>query len=132
MLKGGCYCGKVRYEVSGAPLDSTVCHCTDCRRIAAAPSVAWFTVNRTQLRFVDGELRALQSSKGVLRCFCADCGTHLTYQHDEFPDEIDISTGSLDAPDAVPPVHHTWISQKLSWVQLADGLPVYETSFPVI
>ena len=45
-------------------------------------------------------------------------------------DEIDIAAGSLDRPDDAPPAHHTWISQKLAWVRLADGLPQHPRAWP--
>jgi hypothetical protein len=125
MLKGGCYCGSVRYEVSGTPFDATFCHCADCRRCAAAPFVAWFSVKRSEFRVVQGEPKHFASSEAVLRTFCPDCGTPLTYQHDGFPDEIDVSTCSLDMPDLVPPEDHTWTSQKLEWIDISNALPQY-------
>ncbi|WP_207002153.1 GFA family protein [Trinickia mobilis] len=129
MLTGGCFCGKVRYEVFGDVVDSTICHCVDCRRISAAPFVGWLTVKRSGFRFVDGEPKTIASSQAVLRAFCADCGTHLTYRHADFADEIDISTCSLDVPEQVPPKHHTWTAQKLPWVQLPDALPQYRGAY---
>jgi hypothetical protein len=129
MLKGGCFCGKVRYEIVGMPFYSTICHCVDCRRISGAPFVAWFSVRQSEFRFVLGEPAALASSKSVVRAFCADCGTHLTYQHKDFPGEIDISTCSLDAPEQVPPLHHTWTSQRVPWVRVSDALPKHAGSY---
>jgi hypothetical protein len=32
MLQGGCFCGRVRYEVTGIPFDETNCHRSICRR----------------------------------------------------------------------------------------------------
>jgi hypothetical protein len=129
MLKGGCFCKKVRYEILGTPFDSTICHCVDCRRVSGASFVAWFSVRQSAFRFVSGEPRALASSESVMRMFCPDCGTHLTYQHDDFPGEIDVSTCSLDTPEQVAPRHHTWTSQKLSWVHVSDALPKHAGSF---
>ncbi|WP_114809073.1 GFA family protein [Paraburkholderia kururiensis] len=125
LLTGGCHCGHVRYEVQAEPFDSTVCHCADCRRVVAAPVVAWFSVPRTAFRFVSGEPKRYASSEPVLRTFCPDCGTPLTYQHHDYPDDIDVATCSLDAPERVPPMHHTWTSHALPWVVVADGLPRY-------
>lgn len=52
MLKGGCFCGWVRYEVDNAPMQATACHCSICRCTSAAPVVAWFTVKPESFRIV--------------------------------------------------------------------------------
>ena len=119
-LEGGCRCGQVRYRTEAAPFNQTICHCLDCRRSAGAPMVAWFTVPPDTLAFT-GEPRIHASSPGITRGFCPNCGTTLTYQRR--PDEIDVTTASLDQPDDHPPVDHTMTAGQLSWVKLADGLP---------
>jgi hypothetical protein len=123
MLKGGCFCGFVRYEAHGAARDATNCHCSMCRRICAAPFVAWFTVGLADLRFVAGQPARFRSSAHAERSFCPRCGTPLTFQSRHFPDEIDVTTCSLDDPESVPPQDHTRTSAQLSWVKLGDGLP---------
>jgi hypothetical protein len=87
--------------------------------------VAWFSVPRATLRFVHGAPTAYRSSTHATRSFCANCGTQLTYASDAYPDEIDITMCSLDDPEYVPPEDHTWVSSRLSWVKLDDGLPRY-------
>ena len=85
MLQGGCYCGAVRYVVDGAVSNGTLCHCSDCRRIAGAPAVAWFSVPVPAMRFTKGNPATFRSSEHVLRGFCATCGTTLTFQDDQHP-----------------------------------------------
>ena len=126
MLTGGCFCGGVRYEVTGGIYHSTLCHCSDCRRVAGAPAVAWITAAASGLRISSGKLRRFQSSAKVTRGFCGDCGTGLTYQHADLPDEIDVTTGSLDAPEGMAPEDHSWVRERLGWVKLTDGLPEFE------
>ena len=38
---GQCQCGAIRYQLSGEPKVVALCHCSDCRRSAGAPVVAW-------------------------------------------------------------------------------------------
>ena len=127
-IQGGCFCGAVRYRASSEPLASMVCHCHSCRRLTGAPLVAWLTFPKDQLVYLQGEPARLRSSPGVLRTFCAACGTQLTYQNDKYSDEIDVTTSSLDDPAAFPPTHHSWMSDNLPWVQMGDGLPAYARS----
>jgi hypothetical protein len=128
MLAGGCYCGAVRYEADGAPFHRTLCHCVDCRRVSGAPAVAWFSVARAALRFTQGSPMWYRSSPQVTRGFCAQCGTQLTYAHDTSPGEIDITTCSLDDPQALPPEDHTFARSRLHWLRTNDGLPEYATT----
>ena len=125
MMVGGCYCGNIRYQVEGRLFHSTVCHCSDCRRVAGAPFVAWFSVALSGLRFIAGKPASFASSAKGTRTFCPKCGTPLTFQNADLPDEIDITTCSLDDPNDVPPLDHTRVAGRLSWVHLADGLREY-------
>jgi hypothetical protein len=127
-MKGGCYCGRTRYEAAGTPFHETNCHCSICRRTTGAPFVAWFSVPRSHFRFVSGEPKRFNSTTKGARSFCPHCGTQLTFEHEDFPDEIDVTTCSLDNPEALPPRDHTWISSKLSWVKLPGDLPAYQKS----
>src|SRR4051812_19070263 len=111
ILEGGCFCKAVRYRIKGTPSNTMVCHCQSCRRVAAAPVVAWVTFNKADFEFVQGTPARFHSSKPVTRTFCPTCGTALTYETEKFPDMIDITTCSLDDPSAFPPTHHSWLSQ---------------------
>ena len=122
MLTGGCLCGHVRYEARGTPFDVTVCHCADCRRVAGAPMVGWFTVRPTELVFASGRPRLFASSPGVQRGFCPTCGTPLTFRRTTL-DEVDVTLCSLDMPDAVPPEDHVRVASKVAWIELGDMLP---------
>jgi hypothetical protein len=125
MLKGGCFCGAIRYEAGGAPFDETVCHCSICRRTTGAPFVAWFSAPRSEFRFLQGTLTRFRSTDKATRTFCPRCGTQLTFERDDLLNEIDVTTCSLDEPQLVQPRDHTRTSSKLGWVRLADGLPEY-------
>jgi len=127
-LQGGCYCGTVRYEVFGDTFNSTLCHCTDCRKASGAPAIAWFSVKVNGLGWTSGTPRQYRSSPRATRSFCADCGTTLTWQADEYLDEVDIATGSLDDPNALPPADHTYTRSRLAWMDLHDGLPEFQTT----
>ena len=112
---GGCLCGAVRYRAIGAARFPTLCHCASCRRAAGAPAVAWVTFPLAAFSFVRGEPARFRSSPPVTRAFCPRCGTPLTYQHDAFAGDVDVTTASFDEPERFPPLDHTWTSERLSW-----------------
>lgn len=130
MLRGGCFCGVVRYEAEGEPWHETVCHCSICRRTTGAPVVAWFTVKAGDFRIVAGRPATFRSSAGATRTFCEACGTALTFQSDDHLGEIDVTSCSLDDPEQLPPKSHTWRASGLSWAGSADGLPAYPEKRP--
>jgi hypothetical protein len=115
-IEGGCFCGAVRYCAGEPPHISTNCHCADCRKACGAQAVAWVTFPLPSFAFVQGEPARFHSSPPVMRTFCGRCGTQLTYQHDDRAREIDVTTASLDDPEAFPPEKEVFKEQKLSWV----------------
>ena len=132
MLTGGCFCTAVRYQVAGriftSTFTSTLCHCDLCRRTTGAPCVAWFSVPSEDLVLLAGTPTRFRSSVHATRTFCPACGTQLTFIDDATPGETDITTCSLDQPNLVAPQDHTFISEQLAWLKLADALPHYRRS----
>jgi hypothetical protein len=124
--EGGCACGAIRYAAEGEPTNTMVCHCRTCRRVAAAPVVAWVTFPVARFRILRGTPGSFHSTAPVTRTFCRDCGTPIAYRHADSPDTIDVTTCSLDDPDAFPPTHHSWLAHDLGWVRFGDGLPAFE------
>ena len=117
-ITGGCYCGNIRFQVTQKPMQQANCHCQNCRRAAGAQAVAWITVRPSNFKVEKGEPKQYRTETGALRTFCDVCGTSLTYEIDNRPDEIDITTGSLDDPEAFPPNRDVFPEEKLSWVSL--------------
>jgi hypothetical protein len=120
---GGCQCGAVRYEASGEPLLVALCHCTMCRRAHAAPAVAWAMFRDDQVRFQSAELKRYASSPPAQRGFCGRCGTQICFTADFLPGLIDLTVGSFDQPEQLPPALHYWDSKRLPWMNMADSLP---------
>jgi len=112
---GGCYCGGVRYAISGTPAQSLVCHCPDCRRSAGAQSVGWLLVRSEQFAIRGGNPNTFNSSAGVTRAFCGKCGTTLTWVSDKHPGRIDVTIGSLDDPNQFPPSRAVYRKHKVAW-----------------
>ena len=76
-------CGAVRYEAAGEPdvaPDVAHCHCESCRRHTGAPMVTLVSFERDKVRYTKGAPKIHNSSPGVGRAFCGDCGTPLTWE----------------------------------------------------
>jgi hypothetical protein len=123
--QGGCLCGAIRWEARGEADSLCFCHCASCRRAAGASPVAWGTFQLRDFTITRGSLSLHISSPPVVRGFCAACGTALTYRHEDRPDAIDVTLASFDDPSAAKPECHIWVSDRVDWGPLADGLPQY-------
>jgi hypothetical protein len=124
-VRGGCFCGAVRYEAQGEPSNKSICHCRSCRAFSSAPAVPWTTFERKGFRFTKGRPKTFKSSRPARRTFCASCGVPLTYVSAKWPATIDITTCSLDEPERFRPTHHSYVSHELSWMKAAHRLPKY-------
>jgi hypothetical protein len=123
-LTGHCFCGAIRFTASAEPFQVSWCHCKDCRRQSGAPAVVWAGFRSGEVVF-EGTPKRRRSSERVTRSFCADCGTPISYEHDELQGEIYIHTGLFDEADRLIPDRHAYVTSKLFWMHLEDGLPEY-------
>jgi len=123
---GHCFCGDLRYRVSGQPQGLAYCHCQSCRRASAAPCVAWGTFAAAGFEILAGRCRMHASSPDVRRGFCERCGSQITYSQAKSPETIDITLATLDDPAALAPQRHVWLEHKLPWFAIGDSLPRHQ------
>lgn len=128
--RGGCLCGALRYEVRGPALQSTVCHCEDCRRASGAPFVAWTFFRNGSLFWLKGKPKLLRHADRE-RTFCGDCGSPLTFFDPAIPELFEANTNSLDDPSAYPPGDHCWTCDELPWTEGIAFLPRYKADAPL-
>jgi hypothetical protein len=130
-MEGGCYCGAIRYATDQEPEWVGACHCVDCRKISGAPYTVWAGYKHEALKLLSGEPEQFKSSERVLRSFCKNCSSPITFVYTdpntEFEDDlIYIAIGTADDPGTYKLMEHIWVSQKLPWVDINDGLPQRE------
>lgn len=125
--EGGCHCGAVRYRVSGKPHHVALCHCSDCRKSAGAPMVAWAAFAENEFTLLQGEPAVFNSSGATLRSFCPTCGTGIAYRNAEYlPGIVDIQAATLDNPDVLPAEAHIQTAERIGWIANAHMLPEFE------
>jgi hypothetical protein len=126
-IKGQCHCGSVKYEIEGEPIAHALCHCTDCRRHAGAPMVGWAMYLEDKVKITAGETKLYKSSEHGRREFCANCGSGLFYKNAHIlPGIIDVQSGTLDNPDALPAQCHIQTAERIAWMTGAHKLPEFE------
>ena len=131
-LKGGCYCGAIRYEIAGPPRWSGHCHCRSCQLALGGAFVTWSKVAATDFKITSGSLKQIEKTPGVRRGFCGDCGTTLTYAADGEVEGQDwgadawFAATTLDDPSVVEPKTHVFVSHQQPWIKLDDELPRFK------
>lgn len=123
MCTGGCLCGAIRYEAKGEPINVRVCHCRLCQRAigAAFNARALYEIDQVMMT---GPVASVNSSPGLKRGFCPQCGTTI-FSMREMLGVMGLTSGSMDDPERFAPTEHIWISSKQPWLVLDDGLPQY-------
>lgn len=127
MIKGGCYCGAVRYEIHGALLRFLNCHCPDCRKFSGSAFAAVLATEANGFQVVRGEdqLTPYSSSPGKQRLFCRTCGCHLFARAENRPGLVLVRAGTLDDDPPLRPEAHIWVSAKAPWYEITDRLPQF-------
>ena len=122
-----CLCGAIRYQLSGEPNFVALCHCSDCRRSAGAPMVAWAMFPEAALTVMKGQPKTINSSGSAMRSFSADCGSGLFYRNAAIlPGIVDVQSSTLDDPDIMPPTKQIQTAERVGWMKHIHTLPEFE------
>lgn len=125
---GGCRCGAVRYEAVGTPLNVRLCHCRNCQKITGSAFFAR-AMFPAEAVAVTGEVSTFVSSEDLHRLFCPICGSTIGARRDS-RGVMSVTLGTLDDSDALPPTAHIFVTRKVAWLKLDDGLPQYPEYAP--
>ena len=81
--QGSCFCGEVRFEVTGEPVAMGYCHCESCRHWSAGPVNAFTLLKPTALKITDGadSIGTYNKTPISFRKWCKKCGGHLLTDH---------------------------------------------------
>lgn len=124
--EGGCLCGGIRYRARGPALWVAHCHCRSCRRSTGAAMTSFVGFQKARYEITAGTPRVIESSPGVWRRFCPDCGSQLTYEANWCADETHVYLATLDRPEAFRPERHVFTEAAMPWLRVADDLPRHE------
>jgi hypothetical protein len=132
-IDGGCWCGKVRFHVSAAPLVTRVCWCRVCQYVAAGNGSVnlVFPVEAVQ---IEGETRdystRADSGNVMHRQFCPTCGTHLFSAAESRPHLLIVRMGTLDDREPFAPQGNIWTASAPSWACMDQTLEAFEGQPP--
>ena len=131
---GSCACGHVRFELDGPPMLMRHCHCTRCRRARAsayATNLAW---PLAALRYTAGESDVVDFALPGAQFFgvahCSICGGALP-RKSEGRGFVVVPVSSLDSDPGIHAHAHAFVSSKVPWYEIHDGLPQFGEAAPL-
>jgi hypothetical protein len=120
---GACFCGAIAAEMHGDAFWICYDHDDDCRRAVGSPLNVWIGYRPNQFRLMRGTPKSFSKTRGVVRTFCANCGTSISYSDEGLSDEVYVSIGFMDRPERFQPQAHAYWQMKLPWLDFADEIP---------
>lgn len=119
--RGGCHCGRVRFEVlAPAQVDALECNCTICSKSGYLHLI----VPSACFRLLQGEDALVDYAWGTGTArhrFCGVCGIKSFYVPRSHPDGIDVNVRCLD-PDTLAGVVVTPFDGRGDWERQAQRL----------
>lgn len=119
--QGVCFCGAVKFEVSGEPVAMGYCHCDSCRHWSAGPVNAFSLWPSTALKITQGadSIGTYSKTPASFRKWCKQCGGHLFTDHPGWG-LVDIYAALLPKLAFSPAVH---VHYQESVLSIHDGKP---------
>ena len=118
---GSCFCGEVKFEVTGEPVAMGYCHCSSCRHWSAGPVNAFTLWQPNALKVTQGEANVGTYNKTSVsfRKWCTKCGGHFFTEHPPMG-LIDIYAAAIPDLKFTPGVH---VNYQESVLRIPDGTP---------
>lgn len=118
---GSCFCGAVKFTVTGEPAAMGYCHCESCRSWAAAPVNAFTLWKPESLRITQGasNIGSYNKTDRSARKWCTSCGGHLFTDHPHWQ-LTDIYAGVIAEFPYQAGVH---VNYQETTLHIRDGLP---------
>ena len=132
MYTGGCLCGKVQYQITGAIQDIVYCHCSKCRKAQGSAFATNGNVDASHFSFISGEhdLTGYESSPGQTKYFCRHCGSPIISRKQSVPDKVRVRLGTIESDIVERPTAHIFVGSKANWEDVTGDLPQYESYRP--
>jgi len=120
---GACFCGAVRFTVTGTPAAMGYCHCASCRHWSAGPVNAFSLWAPDALQVTQGadNIGTYNKTPISYRKWCKTCGGHLFTDHPTMG-LVDVYAAMLPSLAFEPGVH---VHYGETVLRVKDGLPKF-------
>ena len=118
--QGSCFCGAVKFEVTGEPVAMGYCHCESCRHWSAGPVNAFTLWPPGALKVTQGadNIGSYNKTPHSHRKWCKSCGGHLFSDHPGMG-LVDVYAAVIPDLPYQPGIH---VHYQESRLRIPDGL----------
>jgi len=123
-LGGGCFCGRVQFEIEAPFIAYRYCFCSRCRKIRGTIHAANIFVEPKQFSWLAGEEHVKRFDLEGARfgnCFCGKCGSPVPRASSDGKAYL-IPAGSLDEDPGTLPEFAIFWDSRADWLPTADQL----------
>lgn len=119
--RGSCFCGAVKFTVSGSPAAMGYCHCRSCRHWSAGPVNAFTLWPPTAIKINEGSdnIGTYNKTPQSSRKWCKKCGGHVFTDHPAMK-LIDVYAATIPGFPFNAGVH---VHYQETVLRIKDGLP---------
>ena len=126
MIKGGCHCGRVAFEITGPVSGFKHCHCHTCSKFHGSVYGSSALVENEHFSVFKGRehLTAYLSSPSKRRYFCSGCGCHVfAVEERQGRERTILRIGTLEPGHGLKPEGHIHVVDRADWYEIRDELP---------
>lgn len=117
-FSGQCRCGKVRIEVSAAPIMTAACHCTGCQTMSSSAFSLTAMIPSSGFKVTEGKpvIGGLHGPQQQ-HYFCAYCMTWMFTRIEGVDAFVNVRPSLFNDHSWFVPFVETMTKEKLSWAQ---------------
>ncbi len=125
MVTGECFCGSVKYQITGKLKDARSCHCSRCRKAFSSQASAYALVDGDFAWLLGEErLTSYVGEHGFGLRFCQVCGSTLVGIHDG--QVHGITLGCLNDDPEIEIGRHIFVGSKAAWEVIPEGVVQFD------
>ena len=133
IIRGGCYCGALTYEINGKIELAFQCHCRECQYITGGnpnivvvfPKTAFCYSSGSPTKFSRDDIE-----KPVTRHFCGKCGTAIGTESPARPNSMIVKVGTLNDSSSFMPQLAIFTCDLQPYHHLPEGVPNFKKRPP--
>jgi len=126
---GSCACGSLKYQITGEPINSVFCYCSECQRHTGSDK--WFGtwIPKDNFNIVEGTAssyaRKGDSGKNLNHIFCGDCGVSICAEV-TVGNFYSVAVSTINDTHTIKPNMSIYTASAPSWAIFPDSIPKFD------